>query len=123
MNVVFGEEQRSKIGDKYITLRLDKVGVRDELAPTQLYAVIGADAVPLGEMPILHKTIELHEKFIDNYLKQDWSFCTQALEHLMGSFGGEIDSFYAIMASRITEYRLNGVPAGWDGIHWSTHSY
>ena len=123
MNVVFGEEQRAKLGDKYITLRLDKVGVKDELEPTQLYAVIGADAIPLGEMPTLDKTIDLHEKLINNYLLQNWDFCGQALEHLMGKFGGEIDSFYAIMAQRITEYRLNGLPAGWDGIHWSeTHS-
>ena len=119
MNVVFGDEQRAKLGDKYIALKLDKVGVRGEIEPTQLYAVIGADSVSLGEMPVLDKTIELHQKFIDNYLKQDWNYCEQALTHLKGKFGGDLDSFYNIMSDRIRQYRLQGTPPNWDGVHWS----
>jgi len=123
LNIIFGEEQREKIGDKYIVLPLDKVGVKGEYSPTQLYAILGSESITLGEMPVLEQTIELHKKLIENYVKADWNFCEQALTHLKGKFGGEIDSFYNILETRIREYKINGLPPEWDGTFYNNNSF
>jgi hypothetical protein len=60
------------------------------------------------EVTEINKTDEytsLHVKFYENYQKGNFTFCEQALEHLVGKWGGEIDSYYQIMSDRISKYK------------------
>jgi len=41
---------------------------------------------------------------IENYRNRNWNFCIHALDHLTGFWGKQIDSFYDILRTRVTEY-------------------
>ena len=42
----------------------------------------------------LDQWVHLHKELVENHIKKDYNFCEQAVEHLMGKFKGELDSYY-----------------------------
>ena len=46
---------------------------------------------------------KLHAALIENLKTKNYKFCQEAIEHLMGKFGGEVDTFYEIIMSRCKE--------------------
>ena len=46
---------------------------------------------------------KLHESLIENIKKQNKDFCLDAIEHLKGQFGGELDSFYVNVEERFND--------------------
>ena len=60
------------------------------------------DTEKLGviDLPQLAQWVKLHEDLIRNLKKKDKNFCLQAVEHLLGKFGGDIDSFYEHVKGR-----------------------
>ncbi len=46
------------------------------------------------EISSLEEWCDLHREVVKNHIKQDYSFCEQAISHLMGKFKGELDSYY-----------------------------
>jgi hypothetical protein len=42
----------------------------------------------------------LHENLIEELKKENYKFCLDAIDHLLGKFGGELDSFYTIIQER-----------------------
>ena len=48
------------------------------------------------------------------YRKKDWNFCEQAIENLVGCFGGELDTFYAELQSRINHFKENDPGEDWN---------
>jgi len=53
---------------------------------------------------------------INNYYNRNWSFCEQALEHLIGHWNGEVDTFYNHFAHRVQFYKDNDPGEDWDGV-------
>ena len=49
-----------------------------------------------------------------NYRKKEWKFCNDALDHLIGSWNGEIDSFYEEIRGRIAKYIEQDPGTDWD---------
>jgi hypothetical protein len=80
---------------------------------TTAYCVL--DQTPLEEYMQLERMINLHCKLIENYKKPDFNFCEQALEHLRGKWGKQLDSFYDVIAERISNYKDKDV-ADWDPV-------
>ena len=58
----------------------------------------------------------MHEKLIENYKKQNWKFCNDAIQELKGSFKGEMDSFYNALSERILKYMNTTLPEDWSPI-------
>jgi len=54
----------------------------------------------LGDIPNLESDIRLHENLIEQLKLKNYQFCLDAIEHLLGKFGGELDSFYVIIKQR-----------------------
>ena len=51
-------------------------------------------------MALLDRYIELHEGFVKAYKENNYKLCEDIAEHLMGKFGGELDSFYTEILAR-----------------------
>lgn len=64
------------------------------------YCVVPAEKL-LGDTANLGSYIDLHENFIKALHEDNLVLCRDISEHLMGKFGGELDSFYTEIVSRI----------------------
>ena len=105
MNIIIGQEEANKLTEKYTVLPLESMKFKKhpDLPATTAYCLI--ETIPTNEMNKVEEQKQLHIKFFENYQKGDLNFCTQALEHLKGKWGGEIDSYYVIMEDRILKYK------------------
>jgi len=113
MQIILGKEIADQVGDKYIVLELDTFKHGSELKTA--YAVLDAGAIPLGEMQVIPKRVEHHNKILENYRKQNWDFCEQMIEHCEKRWGGELNSFYADLYARIQNLKGTDLPDGWNG--------
>ena len=105
MHIIFGNEQAQEIGKKYTVLELDTVCFAPSGTTATAYAVV--ENIPITDLPNLSFQTDLHHNLMENYRKRDWNFCSQAIENLVGNFGGELDTFYVELQSRINNYKDN----------------
>ena len=61
-----------------------------------------------------------NENLMVQYGMQNWSFCINALQHLKGKWGGEMDSFYADLQLRVEQYQQNPPDADWTPVRLKT---
>ena len=99
MQLIFGRENADKLRDKYTILDLETVVKEGQ--SVEVFCLIPGDKISIGDLPQLEQWTKLHADFINGYQKKEYSYCLQCIEHLMGKFGGEVDSFYEEIAKRI----------------------
>jgi len=75
------------------------------------YAVL--ERIPIQEMFQIENMSDLHHNLIDQYRKQNWAYCLDALSHLIGRWNGEIDSFYRDLESRINDLKDQDLGDQW----------
>jgi len=114
MYIIFGDTQAQEMGKKYTVLELDTIRFMPSKNTATAYAVV--ENIPIPELPKLTFQTDLHHNLMENYRKADWNFCEQAIENLVGCFGGELDTFYAELQSRINNYKDNDPSTNWDPI-------
>jgi len=112
MHIILGDDQKSQLEDKYTLLELDQIRFAPDDDSVQAYCVL--ENIPVDELPKLHELSHLHSKLMENYCKQNWNFCEQALEHLQGRWGGQLDTFYTEIAERIAKYKSQDMSNEWD---------
>jgi len=102
------------VREKYILLPLDtfhfKAAGRTEVA----YCLI--ENTPIMEMMYVDRYRDLHNNLVRNYHERNWNYCEDALEHLKGRWGGEVDSFYELLERRIQDLKQVVVDESWTGI-------
>jgi hypothetical protein len=113
LNIIFGTNEVIKLQDKYIVLELDTVTIKSS-NPITAYCVI-AD-IPLDELSRVEILKKLHHDLMEQYRNRNWDFCIQALEHLIGFWGKQIDSFYEILLARVVEYKQHEPDENWTGV-------
>lgn len=116
MKVIYGKQTAEVLAKRTTVLELDtffQIGLTE---PITAYAVLEATNIPLQEIPVMDKTIDLHNTMMSEYRKRNWDYCDQAIDHLRGKWGGEIDSFYSIFSDRIQELKETELSDGWTGI-------
>ena len=104
MDIIFGRENAEKLREKYTVLDLEKLTVKNDNGQTvemEVFCLISADKISIGDLPQLEQWTQLHNDFLNGYHTQQYNYCRQCIEHLMGKFGGEVDSFYTIILERI----------------------
>jgi hypothetical protein len=84
--------------------------------PITAYAVLENTSIPFPEIPVVEKHRELHNTMMLEYRRRNWNYCVQALEHLVGKWGGELDSFYEELSNRISQLQEANLPDDWTGI-------
>jgi hypothetical protein len=114
MHIIFGDDQAQALGEKYTVLELDTFKFEPSGTLTKAYAVV--EAIPIEDLPKLSFQIDLHKNLIENYCIRDWNFCEQAIENLVGCFGGELDTFYVELQSRINNYKDNDPGEIWEPV-------
>lgn len=112
MYIIFGEGQATVLRDKYTILELDTVRFVPSNTTATAYAVV--ENIPIQDLPKLSFQTDLHCNLMENYRKRDWNFCDQAVENLVGCFGGELDTFYIEIQNRINNYKDNDPGEDWD---------
>jgi len=115
MQIIFGEPPKELV-EKYVTLELDTIQYAEDAEPITAYCVISGENVTLEEVSVLKQYADMHKALMDNYRKQNWNFCEQAIDSLRGKFKGEMDSFYDVLESRIRDYKKSNNVSEWDGI-------
>jgi hypothetical protein len=97
MQIVFGKETVEQLKEKYTVLELEKISTPS--GTLEPYCVIPVEQIALNLSHIEHD-IQLHEKFVQAIKDNDVKLCLDLHEHLVGKFGGELDSFYDIVTQR-----------------------
>ena len=97
MNIIF-KENSADIGKKYVVLDLDTFSIPNGSTHTVCCVV---ENIPITELSETEDLKTLHADLIQSYGRRQWSQCEQAIEQLMGKWGGEVDSFYVDLQSRI----------------------
>lgn len=105
MNIIFGRENAERLREKYTVLDLEileKDGVSLEV-----FCLIPAEKIALPDLPQLENWVNLHNDFLHGYETKQYNYCRQCIEHLMGKFGGEVDTFYEEILKRIDSEENN----------------
>lgn len=114
MNIIIEPENLDDFRNKFTVLTLDTIRILPENRLVTAYCVI--ENMPIAELATVDNKRNLHENLMINYRKRDWNYCTQAIDYLIGAWGGEADSFYMDLKSRIDKYIEQDPGEDWDGI-------
>ena len=118
MNIIFAQRNDiSLLESKYTILELDTLKFENSNQTQTAWCVIETDKLGLSELPTLSMYKELHNNMMHNYQQRNWKYCEDALEHLMGKWGGEVDSFYIDFTSRIKQHKQADPGPDWDGTY------
>lgn len=112
MNIIF-KDNLNNLDQKYIVLDLDTFSLPDDSIHTACCVI---ENLPITEMPATENLKELHANLIKNYALKDWNYCEQAIEQLMGKWGGEVDSFYIELITRIEQFKTMDLDSSWTPI-------
>ena len=112
MNIIFGKDQG--LDSKHIVLELDTIRVGATGPERTAYCVI--ENVPLQEMPMVESLKKSHQTLITEYRSKNWSECERIIEQLTGMWGGDVDTFYEVLTSRINLLKTQTLDETWTGI-------
>jgi hypothetical protein len=111
MNIIFGRDQATDLAEKYTVLELDTICVKPSNTEITAFCVI--ESLPILNMLKLESMKSLHENLLIEYRKCNWNYCEQALEHLVGFWGQDLDTFYENLKNRINEYKYKDLDGSW----------
>jgi hypothetical protein len=111
MHIIFGDAVK-EIPNSFTVLELDTFKMSNNQTATA-YCVV--EKIPLAEFAMIEAHKELHANLLQYYRKQQWNYCEQAINALMGKWNGEIDSFYTELLTRIEDLKNNPPEPDWNG--------
>lgn len=100
MDIIFGRENAEKLREKYTVLDLETITAEDGTS-MEVFCLIPAEKLSLSDLPNLEQWTKLHQDFLEGYKTKQYNYCKDAISHLTGKFGGEVDSFYEEILRRI----------------------
>lgn len=112
MNIIF-KENSADIAKKYVVLDLDTFSVPDGSTHTVCCVV---ENIPITELSETENLKNLHANLLEHYAKKDWNYCEQAIEQLVGKWGGEVDSFYQDLQTRIDLLKTMTLSENWSPV-------
>ena len=99
MQLIFGKDNAEKLRERYVVLDLETV--EKDGVSIEVYCLIPGDKIGLPDMPQIDNWTKLHHEMMDGFHTQQYKYVRDAIEHLMGKFGGEVDTFYTELLGRI----------------------
>ena len=94
-------------------LELDTFVLRPTDEVVTAYCLV--ETIPIQEMPAINSLKELHSNLMAEYRKRNWRYCEDAIAHLTGKWGRELDSFYTELYQRILSLKQEDLPQEWTG--------
>ena len=113
MNIILGRENVEQAQEKYTVLELDTLIINGAADPVTAYCLI--EQVPIDQIAGIDQFRDLHNNLMKNYRLRNWKFCEDAIEHLRGKWGGELDSFYLELYQRIQILKEQTLEDSWAG--------
>jgi hypothetical protein len=113
MNIIFGDSVNT-IPDHYILLELDTFRRTGETKTTTAYCLV--EKPSLDELANIEAYKKIHSDVVKYFKQQHWDYCEQALQGLMGKWGGELDTFYQDLLTRVANNKQSGVADDWDAV-------
>jgi hypothetical protein len=113
MNIIFGIESVTPFEERYTILELDTFMLRPTNEVVTAYCLV--ETIPIQEMPAIENLKEQHRNLMAEYRQQNWRYCEDAIAHLTGKWGGELDSFYMELYQRIQDLKQQQLPTDWTG--------
>jgi hypothetical protein len=98
MQIIWDKEAVENLKKSHTVLELETFNIKGK--PITTYCVVPLEKV-ISEIAQLDNIKTLHSGFIQAYQNKDYKLCRDVSEHLLGKFGGELDSFYQEILSRI----------------------
>jgi hypothetical protein len=99
MNIIFDKSKLPpELDGQFIIFKLENIDVDGTIL--EPYCVVEASNVPDVEIEMLDHWRKFHNEFLKANEEQNYNLCRDIAEHLMGKFGGELDSFYQIVCER-----------------------
>lgn len=114
MNIIFGKENIASVDTKYIVLELDTIRILPMDKEITAYCLV--EHIAVNDLPRVQEMKNLHTNLMENYKKKDWNYCQQAMEHLIGFWGGEVDTFYGELQARIADFVETDPGSDWNGV-------
>lgn len=114
MNIMFEDSITDEVKQKYILLELDTFYFTNANKTSTAYCLV--EHTPLQEMLTVEQFLDLHKNLIKNYRLKNWKYCEDAIEHLVGRWNKELDSFYIDISNRITQNKTQDLSNDWTGI-------
>ena len=99
MQIIFSRAVAQELQSQHTVLELETI-TKDGVT-VEAFCVVPADRINLAELPQLEHNCKLHQAFVDAYKTQDYKICNDLYPHLLGRFGGELDTFYQEIVRRI----------------------
>ena len=100
MQIVWDKNAIEKLKDTHTLLELETFQV--EGTEITAYCVVPAEKL-LPELPKLSEHVDLHNDFIKAFKDSNHDLCKELGHQLIGKFGGELDSFYTEILSRLPQ--------------------
>ena len=113
MNIIFGIESVIPFEERYTVLELDTFVLRPTDEVVTAYCLV--ETIPLEEMPAIESLKEQHQNLMAEYRKRNWRYCEDAIAHLTGKWGGELNSFYTELYQRIQNLKQEDLSDTWTG--------
>jgi hypothetical protein len=113
MQIIMGTENAQAADTKYTTLPVDTFKFHNLEEPVTAYALVESN--PYEEMSQVEEYKALHYKLMENFYKQNWDFCQQAIENLTGRWGNELDTFYIDLLERVVDHKETAPGEDWTG--------
>lgn len=100
MQLIFGRNNAEQLQDRYTVLELETMMIDDK--PLEVFCVIPAERIALGEISTIEHSTKLHNDFVTALKDKNYRLCNDLYVHVLGKFGGELDSFYEEIIKRIS---------------------
>lgn len=95
MNVIFGRHNADLLAQRYLVLELETFNA------VECFFVMPWEELVAMDMPTVKHYAHLHQRLVENLAKKNYPVCQDLIEHLMGKFNGQVDSFYENILERI----------------------
>lgn len=114
MHIILQTEITNEIKQKYILLELDSFRFTADSEPVTAYCLV--EQLDLNDMLVMQQYLDLHDNLMSHYRQQHWHYVEQAIEHLMGRWNNQLDSFYQDLLARVNHLRDQTLSKSWDGM-------
>jgi hypothetical protein len=111
MNIIFGDSA-TVLPDHYIKLELDTFRSPNGSRSVTSYCLV--EKLTVNELPSPEPYKKIHADLLEAYKQKHWNYCQQAIQALMGHWGGELDTFYQDLSQRVNKYQASDPGAEWD---------
>ena len=98
MQLIFDRSVAEQLKQRYTVLELETV--EKDGVEIDVFCVIPAEKIALTEITTLEHNTKLHNEFVAANKRGDAKLCNDLYVHLIGKFGGEVDSFYEEIIKR-----------------------